>query len=349
MPLLLRVKYLLAQHFSTLKWKHILLGAILYALVSWLLLRACGEQALLPLSNFLYWLVVTASTVGYGDYSPTTTGGKYVVSFFVIPVGLSLFGLVIGRLAAVVSSQWRKGVRGLKSLDYKDHILVIGWNETKTLRLLQLLLREIKYHTESRQIALCVRAEIENPMPGKIGFVKVDSFSNDEEMGRAAIDSASCIIIDNPDDEVTIATALYCSGRNPNTQIIAYFHEENLGKILARHCSNVEVMPSVAVEMIAKSAMDPGSSMLLHELLNVESGMTQYSIRYQGTEATTVRVLFQALKEKHEATLIGLSGNGPQAIQLNPSLGTLIKPSDTVYYIADERIGGVDWQALEAK
>lgn len=346
MLVIFRVKKILLKHFMELRWHSITLAIFFYILMSWMLLWLSGEQELTAASDFIYWIMVTASTVGYGDLSPVTTTGKYIVGLFVIPCGLGLFGLAIGRLAAFISFQWRKGVQGLKSLNYENHILVIGWNDGRTLQLIRLLLREIGPHTDSQKLALCVRADIENPMPDEIGFVKVVSFSRDEDMARAAVENASCIIIDNPDDDVTMTTALYCSSKNPSAHTIAYFQDEKLGTLLKQHCPNIECMPSVAVEMMAKSAVDPGSSVLHHELLDVEHGMTQYSIRYDGQLAVTVRPLFSIFKEQYKATLIGVSNDGYDSIQLNPALDFTVNPGGTLYYIANERIKSIDLEAL---
>ncbi|MBQ0756082.1 MAG: potassium channel protein [Amphritea sp.] len=346
MLVLFRVKKILLKHFMELRWHSITLAIFFYILMSWVLLWLSGEKELTAGSDFVYWIMVTASTVGYGDLSPVTTSGKYIVGLFVIPCGLGLFGLAIGRLAAFISFQWRKGVQGLKSLNYENHILVIGWNDGRTLQLIRLLLREMASNTDDQKLALCVRADIENPMPDEIGFVKVVSFSSDQDMARAAVENASCIIIDNPDDDVTMTTALYCSSKNPNAHTIAYFQDEKLGNLLKQHCPNIECMPSVAVEMIAKSAVDPGSSVLHHELLDVEHGMTQYSIKYDGLSAVTVRSLFSVFKEKYEATLIGISNEGYDSIQLNPALDLAVNPGGTLYYIADERIKSIHWEAL---
>ncbi len=42
--------------------------------------------------------VVTITTVGYGDQFPVTTGGR-VVGFFVLAIGVALFGTFTGFLA----------------------------------------------------------------------------------------------------------------------------------------------------------------------------------------------------------------------------------------------------------
>lgn len=346
MPILSFVRKILLRHFMDLRWHSIVLAVAIYVAISWIVLRLCGETALTSDVDFLYWIVVTASTVGYGDLSPSTAAGKFAVSLIVIPFGLGLFGLIIGRFAAFVSMQWRKGIQGMKALNYENHILVIGWNQDHTLQLIRLLLREMEYQTERRRIALCVREDIENPMPDTIGFVRVSGYSNDEEMERAAVSRAGCIIIDSKDDDVTMTTALYCASTNPEAHTIAYFQDDDLGSLLKRHCPNVECMPSVAVEMIAKSAADPGSSALHHQLLAVDEGMTQYSVKYAGTVPVAVRELFNTFKVKYEATLIGLAESGVGTIRLNPPLDLQVDPGSMLYYIADERINGIQWEAF---
>ena len=320
-----------------------------YAASSWLLLFIAGEHSLITTENFGYWLIVTGSTVGYGDLSPTTTAGKYLVALYIIPVGLSLFALLIGKIAAWVGHQWRKGVKGLKHLAVTEHILIIGWNGPRTLHLLKLLLREQAALAERAAIVLCVRTHIDNPMPERIGFVKVESFSSDDDMQRCGIKDASVIIIDNPDDELTMTSSLYASSRNPEAHIVAYFNDESLVGLLERHCPNIECMPSVAIEMLAKSAFDPGSSVLHHDLLNVaDDGQAQFSVDVPpGITDLTVSALFGQLKTRHGATLIGIAEQGNRRkLTVNPALDTAVNSGDKVYYIAPKRIPNLDWKAF---
>lgn len=350
MYLLLYLKRVFSEHIARPRWYSVASLLALYASISWLLLVLCGETELVEGVDFLYWMVVTASTVGYGDLSPATPAGRLVVAFFIIPVGLSLFALAVGRLATYFASQWRKGVRGLKQLDFQNHILVIGWNDARTVQLIKLLLREQRFHPDPSEIALCVTCEIENPLPGQIGFVRVTSFSDDEEMARTGIDKARCIILDNDRDDVTMTTALYCNSRNPDAHTIAYFQDEKLVPLLTKHCPNIECTPSVAVEMMAKAAVDPGSSHLHHQLLDVDEGMTQYSLVYPAGEKTRpVSAFFHVFKSTYHATLIGIAQNRQGRIDLNPDLNTAVEPGSLIYYIADERIPQVDWSFCDAK
>ncbi len=49
--------------------------------------------------NAIWWAVVTASTIGYGDYTPVTVAGRILGIFFIL-VGVSLFGFFIAQLTS---------------------------------------------------------------------------------------------------------------------------------------------------------------------------------------------------------------------------------------------------------
>jgi voltage-gated potassium channel len=346
-----RLRKMLVRVFAEMRWYSIVLALLFYGFSSWLLLHFAGEEALTQPVDFVYWLVVTGSTVGYGDLSPSTTAGKYLVSFYIIPLGLSIFALVLGRVASWVSNQWQKGARGLKSLDIEDHILVLGWNGHRTIRLLELLIRERASIEDDPTIVLCVRVDITNPLPGQIEFVKVATFSNDADMDRACVANARVVLMDNPEDDLTMTTALYCSQRNPNAQMVAYFNDESLVGLLQKHCPNVECTPSVAVEMLAKSAFDPGSSLLHHDLLDINHGQAQYSVKIPAhIPALKVEHIFESLKRQYRATLIGMARAEEKLnIQVNPDLNLMLSPGDKIYYIADERIIDLHWHDFVKK
>ena len=339
----------MAQYFSEMRW-YIIVGMLaFYALSTYLFLWLANEDGLLNIHDYIYWLVVTGSTVGYGDMSPSTVAGKWIVSLYVIPMGLSIFALVLGRVASWVSLQWQKGAKGLNALNLEGHILVLGWNGKRTEQLIRLLQIEKQNSLDNPDIVLCVRADITNPMPGEIEFVKVDSFNQDEDMDRACVSTASTILIDNPHDDMTMTSALYCSKRNKEAHKVAYFEDESLVKLLRLHCPEIECTPSVAVEMLAKSAFDPGSSLLHHDLLDVYEGQAQFSSLIPSSAADlTVKDVFYYLKENHDAIFIGLAGNHDiHQIVVNPPLSSALKAGDKIFYIAEKRIHNLDWAAMQ--
>ncbi|WP_391089646.1 ion channel [Vibrio sp. NH-UV-68] len=337
------VRKWLHSHLFSLSNRNLFILLFTYIALSWLLLRLSGEQALTEeVSTFIYFLMVTASTVGYGDHSPVTPLGKWVVILFVIPGGLSLFAALIGRLASGAVEYWRAGILGKRRVGVENHILLLGWNGQRTMHLIRMLQHE---EAGKRPIVLCSRSDIENPLPGEIGFVKVNSYTDRQEMEKAAIDKASCIVVDNMEDDITLSAALYCTNINPTAHLLAYFKDEALSHLLSQHCPNAECIPAVGAEMLAKAAVDPGSSALHQELLASTRGMTQYSTIYpQDLEAISVDVAFDFMKRHYQATLIALDVG--QGIELNPDLDREITPGAKVFYIADERIEHLNWRSI---
>ncbi|TMX36591.1 potassium channel family protein [Vibrio sp. Hep-1b-8] len=343
MSLWLTFKKWLNSNLFNLSNRNLALLVVAYIVVSWALLSLSGEHALTSEpSTFIYFLMVTASTVGYGDHSPQTSLGKWIVVLLVIPGGLTLFAALIGRLAGGAVDYWRAGVLGKRRVGVENHILLLGWNGQRTIHLIRMLQHE---EEGKRPIVLCSRSDIENPLPGEIGFVKVTSYTDTQEMEKAAIDKAGCIVVDNLEDDITLSAALYSANVNPSAHLLAYFKDEALSRLLNQHCPNAECIPAVGAEMLAKAAVDPGSSALHQELLASTRGMTQYSTIYpQSMSPIKVELAFDYMKRHFHSTLIALDvGKG---IELNPDLEREIVAGAKIFYIADERIENFEWEKL---
>lgn len=315
-----------------------------YATVTWLGLWLLGEDELIALNTFFYFLSVTASTVGYGDFSPTTIGGKWFVALWVIPLGLSLFVTIVTRIGLTLSAFWRGGIMGEKPLDLKNHILVVGWDSRDSVRLLKLLVREETARSTPRRVALCVTDEIANPLPGEIDFVRVASYTDSALIERTCLDEASSVIVDAESDHQTLAIALFVNTVNQAANLAVYFKDTDMEPLLTSVCPQAEVIPSVAVEMLAKSASDPGSSALHKELLDVGFEQTQYSdLVPEAFVGQQVEQLFMALKQHNDATLIGVKYPKDRDVRVNPKLSDTIESGARFFYIADDRIKSFNW------
>ncbi|MDE0707456.1 MAG: ion channel [Candidatus Poseidoniales archaeon] len=74
---------------------------------------ACGETCIQTLPQAMWWAITTATTVGYGDYAPVTTGGR-VVAIFLMFTGIALYGLLAATLSQVLWARNRKSSNGIQ-------------------------------------------------------------------------------------------------------------------------------------------------------------------------------------------------------------------------------------------
>lgn len=314
-----------------------LLGCLFaYVAISYLLLVFSGEKALIAHDVFLYWLVVTASTVGYGDFSPSTDMGRLATAFFIIPAGLSLFAICIGRVGLYLSDMIQKGKRGLRMTRASNHCVIVGWNGQRTLRLINLLLTKENGHQE--KIVLCHNEPMDNPLPSKIEFVKVDGYTDADEMSRAAVDQAARIIVDTQQDDITLATALFCHNQNPSAHIAVYFKDDDHAGLIRAYCPKVEVVPSVSIEMIARASVDPGSAYLHQNLLDPAVDASQYSFVLGDDQNLSFSELITRFREQYQAIPIAIRKQGADEVDINPTDDVTLLKGDVIYYIADTRI-----------
>ncbi len=77
----------------------------------------------------LWWAITTATTVGYGDISPTTNIGKFIAAFLMIG-GVGFIGLLTSTITGFFTSEadtqeddMTKLFKKIDQLDYKiDHL-----------------------------------------------------------------------------------------------------------------------------------------------------------------------------------------------------------------------------------
>ena len=314
----------------------ILVGTLLYILLAYSLLQLAGETELLAPDTFLYWLIVTASTVGYGDLSPQTGEGRLITALFIIPVGLSLFAICIGKIGYYLSETIQKGKKGLRMTRADQHCIIIGWNGARTLRLINLLLT--KQNSPQEKIVLCHDQAMENPLPSKVEFVHVVGYTDIDSMKRAAIERASRIIIDSQQDDITLATALFCQQQNKHAHVTVYFKDENHSELVKSYCPSVEVVPSVSVEMLARASVDPGSASLHQNLLDPNIDASSFSTEYKNNKSCNFGELFSNFRVQHQAIAIAVKKTNDADADINPPDTMTIAQGDIIYYIADKRI-----------
>ncbi|GEM_PF-55552 len=365
-PRLSRLARYLYTHVAKLSWAALLLLAGGHFVASWLALWLAGEAELSRPEIYWYFYVTTGTTVGYGDFSPVTDAGRMVTALLVMPGGIALLTIIIGKLVQLFSDHGRRWMRGLGDYSYLDnHIVILGWYGERTRKMVEHILGDTR--RLPREIVLCAASDyMDNPLPEAVKYLRDSSISRPELLQRAGVAHASVVIALGADDNETLAAALAAAALNEDVHLVAWFEQPALAQILKAHCPQAECNVSLAIEMLVRSAQDPGSSRVHQQLLSNLEGPTQYSLTVPaGIPALSYGQVFNALKLRHEATLFGVarrvvnaghgeddggenSGGGVEDLQLNAPFERPVAPGDVLYFIAASRLRGsdVDWAAI---
>ncbi len=348
--ILSRVANRIYARIAGLSWDTVFVLAACHLAISWGVIALTGGEEIAEGGVFWYFYATTATTVGYGDYSPTTWGGRLFTVLWIMPGGIALFTTIIAKAVQQVSDRWRKSVLGQSSYEnLADHIVILGWHGFRTQRMVDQLRGDIG--EKDREIVLCTAQVIENPMPDQVRFIRGAELNTPDVLTRAGVATAGNIIALGHDDSETLAAALGAAAANHDAHIVAYFDHESFADLLKAHCPHAECNVSLSIELMVRSAQDPGSSRVQRQLLSTLEGPTQFSLVVP-TDAGAVRygALFARLKENHDATLIGVaeSALGDDLI-LNAPSSHRVDPGTIVYFMAAQRIAPseIDWPALE--
>lgn len=350
-----KLAYLLRKHFVHVTWTSIIALLCFHAVLSWVLLYWVGEHDLTNISSYLYYYVVTTSTVGYGDLSPTTFEGKLVVALVQIPLGLAIFGALLGKLGRSVSKVLRQVMTGEKDFSEEDsHILIFGWHESRTEKMVKHILGDNK--RQKRKILLCVTNELEHPFIDNplVEFAKLKSMTQDEELNRVAVTNADRIIVDCDNDDQTFTCALKLSSLvKEECHISANFSDDTKIEMLNRYTKNIESNSSKTAEILVRSMQDPGSSRLQEEMMSTLSGDTQFSTQMPfDIGSHKFGDLFFHFKQYHNAILLAVAEDRIGVkMHLNPDNDFNVTPGQVLHYVAKERIiaNEINWTQIAVR
>ena len=340
------------SHIEKVSWLFVVAAVFAHLLLTWLVLVLAGETKLTSLHHYFYYYIVTTSTVGYGDLSPSTDIGKWFVAVIQIPFGLALFGVLLGKTGQTITDTIKRSMTGENSFNhYIGHIIIFGWHEKRTSKIIEHILADNK--RIARRILLAVTDEIQHPFASNphVDFVKLTSYTDLEQLQRVAISYADKVIVDGKDDDQTFTTSLRISKLvKTDCHISAYFNDDSKIEMLRDHCANVECSSSKSAEMLVRAMQDPGSSRVHEELLSTLYGDTQFSLVVPDDVDTLIfSSIFHAFKDNHNAIVLGVARSRiGDELELNPPLDYLVKAGDVLHYIAGERLlaNEVQWQAL---
>jgi voltage-gated potassium channel len=291
------------------------------------------EKSWTPESFFdsFNWGIATVLGQGSADYV-TSPGGR-IVSWLLILFGVALLGTITGALVALVIDFLLKEGQGLGAAGYRDHIIVCGWNATA-----RDLVEELRTDEYKHKVVLISDIE-RNPAGDGVYFVKGDP-TNTSDLVRAGIGEAAAALVfptepTNDADMRSILTVMAIESVAPEVRTVAEVNNPaHVEHFRRAHADEVLVTSRLASRLLARSALYPGLTELVSDIVSGGEGSELYRValpqEYLGLSVDEVSM---RLRAEHRATLLAISGGGRTYV--NPPADFRLKPGDDALVVAE--------------
>ena len=202
----------LEEYIEKIRILALLFGVVIFGTIAFYYFERGGIEEL-NLGDALYWVVVTITTVGYGDITPKTMGGR-IIFVLVALGGIGTIAYVLEQLIAFSTKNQIKVLFGSGAVKMKRHTIIVGWN-AKT----EEAIKELRHADEE---FLVVGSELDH---ATLNAEEIQHISGDptksETLNRCNIKEAKTLMISRENDSETIMIALAVRKQNPSINIIA--------------------------------------------------------------------------------------------------------------------------------
>ncbi|ULT80895.1 hypothetical protein L3Y34_011046 [Caenorhabditis briggsae] len=333
--------------------------------------RARAKQ--IDLFTSFYFVMVTFSTVGYGDWYPDYWASQLCV-VILICVALGLIPKQLDELGQTWSERQKSGTDFSSWNGVESHVVVTI--TTLEVEFIRDFLEEFYAHPENQriQVVLLSPAELDNQtrmllkIPlwnNRVHYVRGSSL-RDEDLERARVSTAkACFILSArhvnrkvATDEHTILRSWAIKDFAPNVrQYVQIFRAET--KMHIEHAEVLICEDEFKYALLANNCICPGISTFItllmhtsrgeegqkstepwHKVYGFHSGNEMYQIRVQDSRffGEYVGKSFSSTSfHAHKEYGIGLIAVAPEGdtsrMKLNPGSSHIIQSTDTVYYM----------------
>lgn len=229
----------------------------------------------------LYWGIISATTIGYGDIIPRTPLGRFSAVCMAITF-LSIMPVLWATVTSIYISRKIRGESGLERINFQHHILICGWNNTAKSVLAGLAMRQQKHPVVVvGEVPQDLIEDLSSEYPRlKLHYIK-GSYTSEQTLLRANCREAEVAIVlvnygeENytRSDEMAVLCVLTLRRLAPRLRISAEcFSSAYRGHLRSAGADKVVVTGELDGFMLTASALSPGLDTTIKEALTFGQG-----------------------------------------------------------------------------
>jgi voltage-gated potassium channel len=228
------------------------------------------------IESSLYWGIVTLSTTGYGDVTPTTGPARTMTSLLLFGQ-IFLGGYLVSVITSTVIAESQKEALGTLGTDLSDHIVVLGYSAIGRAAVRELLSQDLKVAvvTEAAEDVANVRALA----PPRQLFATYGSPSEIDILRRVNVPQSHSVIVCTTDDATNMIAALNIRALAPKARVVVSVGRAELRETLKAAGVTYVASPSdMGGRLCASAAFEPEVALALEDIsaADVQSDMQEY-------------------------------------------------------------------------
>ncbi|MFC1587852.1 potassium channel family protein [Planctomycetota bacterium] len=293
------------------------------------------------IQDCLWYSMISITTIGYGDYSAQTFGGRMGTVFFIVILGMAAFTIFLGIVTDWMLNQILKGQRGMGTVIADGHILIVNFpGEASVKRVIKELQSDPQH--EDREIIIITDQVEQLPFAIKnVHFVHGSPLETDV-YERASIDKAAMALIlalsysDPNSDAIVSSEVAIMEKLNPKLLTVAECLDRNHKMLFeTTNCDAIVSGLEIAGNLLVQEMQDPGVARVVDEITSNLKGTTLYSVPVPDGSATGMD--YQTLAKHlldHGANLLSVLRGEDSHTTFK---GLLPQSGDRVIYVGQNR------------
>jgi len=287
-----------------------------------------------------WWSVVTVTTVGYGDISPATLGGRFV-GILLMMLGIGFLGVLTATIASVLIENKLMENRGMKTVTVKGHFVICGWNFRGND-----IVAELRADQKSKEIPIVVIAELnEKPLDdSNLQFIRGEV--KPQVLEKANLQEAQTVILLSDDhldahvrDAKTILDTLTIKSIYPDVYAcVELIESKNVEHCKRAKADEIIVVGELSTNLLVQAALDHGITHMITELVSNRYGNELYKI--EPPSSLVGRTFFDVmceLKKRYGILCLAVESKEDHTFIANPDADYRLGAQDELVVIATER------------
>jgi len=331
------------------KWRYLLIAFLFYVLIICLIgyiESLSPDSNIKSISDAFWYAIVTLTTVGYGDFFPTTPMGK-ILGLLLIVGSIGVLGYIIGEITNKINQYMEKKRSGFWGTDFEGHYIIIGWNDFGHQVAEQIL-------NTGHKIAFVVNSKndidlIKDVFPTDDCFCLFADYKNKDAFTKVNIEKAKAVYVNFEEDTDNLVFILNLKKIYPDVNIVVTCkNSELLDTFKNAGIHHVIAQSVVASRLVASYIFEPQVAAYTEDLITTsvkdsDFDIQQYRISESNPFVNSKYIdAFHELKEKYDAVAIGLVVDGE--VVKNPDSNYQLRSGDYFILISD----GTGKKQLEA-